>query len=90
MVSNERKAEIAERILEIAEEIRPLVDELHDIARELADGYHDAYIVDHLEILTRADHSFISRDPNLEGWSESLESGPDEGDADDEDDDEAE
>lgn len=71
-ISRDRREEIREEAEEIAETLRDVVDQLKALVEEIGDKHAEAYLVDHLVILTRRDHGFLSSDFSVEEWLENL------------------
>lgn len=65
--------ELVEALHEAQEKMRETVELLQWVADATGDRNAEAYIVDHLRILTSEDHGFVSRDLNLDDWIRRVE-----------------
>lgn len=57
------------------EQLREVNETLRQANRILKDSHAQAYLLDHLRIMTDSDHGFLSRDYSLEQWIADLEKG---------------
>ena len=58
--------ELVEILWEAREHMQSAVDLLKDYVAETGDTNAKAYLLDHLIIMTSADHNFLSRDLNMD------------------------
>jgi hypothetical protein len=71
-LTDENINECKKLVVSAQEKMREALDELRRYVRLSGDRNTEAYIVDHLAIMTSADHSFLSRDKNLDDVLEEL------------------
>lgn len=65
--TNREKLELAQQALELA------VNLTEEVAKATDDGHAEAYLVDHLKIMARANHGYLSRDFNMDAWLERID-----------------
>ena len=67
------KATHVEKIKLAQASLRFAINLMESVAHETKNGHAEAYVIDHLEIITSADHGFVSNDFDLDDWIKELE-----------------
>lgn len=62
--------ELTDLIRDAQQHLRDAIELLESYVEQTNDDEAQAYIIDHLKIYTSADHSFLSRDLNLDDLAE--------------------
>lgn len=71
--STEQRQEWIEMLRDAQEKMREAHTLIATYCRESGDGHTEAYIADHLEIMTSGEHGFASRDANLDDVLQELQ-----------------